>query len=262
MSSSSSKKSKATKVLITAPSDYALRFAAAMDLATRGLLEPVVAPLIQTVANERVKDFIAVNRQYDFVVFTSRKAIVVLADYLGTDKLSDSAAYCAIGKDNDSLPLVGVKPAFIAEEPSLMGIGRHICSAEVVGKRVAVLGPEVVGLAEPDTVPNFLRFLAEAGLIVDFYPAYTTSPVTPSKFSNASCLLHEVSWVAFTSATEAQVFKRLVNPSQLKKSGVRLACFGPYTAQCVRQEGFDIDFVFPDFSSFSAYARELCLHIQ
>ena len=252
-------------VLVTAPEGYAQRFVEALKACNddRFCFEPISIPLICTTPSEEIEQIVHQAEDYDYMVFTSRKAILVLSEYLKKNNIStDSIRFpkaCAIGKDNEALSLLGITPAFISAEPSLKGIADELRSRikdfpqHSSRSRIAVLGPRVEGLTEPDTVPDFLKALHAIQADVTYITAYITRPATEQTLHEAEALLRDkIQWVAFTSATEAQVYKRLrhnIQPS--------LACFGPYTAHCVRKEGLNVRFTSPDYSSFSAFAKHL-----
>lgn len=245
-------------VLVTAPEGYAQRFVEALKACNddRFCFEPISIPLIRTTPCEDIEQIVRQAEDYDYMVFTSRKAILVLSDYLRKNNISpDSIQWpkaCAIGKDNDALKLLGISPSFISAEPSLKGIADELARL-TTPLRVAVLGPRVENLIEPDTVPDFRKALHDINADVTYITAYITRPAMEQVLHEAEMLLRDkIQWVAFTSATEAQVFKRLeynTTPS--------LACFGPYTAHCVRKEGLKVQFTSPDYSSFSAFAQHL-----
>lgn len=256
-------------VLVTAPENYASRFSAALLRACDDRLEylPVVMPLIVTTASDEVEHLVA--DEYDYLIFTSRKAIMSMVEVMGKRHqtlTSCRCRCCAIGRDHEALSLLGDVTMLQAEEPSLMGIARRL-EAEVPdheargGVHVAVLGPRVEGLTEPDTVPDFMTALSDMGFVVTYVAAYVTRRASDEVLRRASELVRqrEVEWVAFTSATEAQVFRRMMGGVEV--DGVGLACFGPYTCKCVRKEGFDVDFTSPDYSSFDAFAHHLKQHI-
>lgn len=252
-------------VLVTAPEGYSQRFVEALKAcnADRFCFKPISIPLICTSPCEDVSKIICQAQDYDYMVFTSRKAILVLSEYLKKNNISkDSIRFpkaCAIGKDNEALSLLGITPAFISAEPSLKGIADELRSRikefprHNARPRIAVLGPRVEGLTEPDTVPDFLKELHAIQADVTYVTAYITRPATEQALHEAEALLRDkIQWVAFTSATEAQVYKRLSHNIQPS-----LACFGPYTAYCVRKEGLNVRFTSPDYSSFSAFAKHL-----
>ena len=252
-------------VLVTAPEGYAQRFVEALNAcnADRFCFEPISIPLICTTPCDDVSQIISQVQDYDYMVFTSRKAILVLSEYLKKAKISaDSIRLpkaCAIGKDNEALSLLGISPAFISAEPSLKGIADELRSRikefprHNSRPRIAVLGPRVEGLTEPDTVPDFLKALHAIQADVTYITTYITRPATEQTLHEAEALLRDkIQWVAFTSATEAQVYKRMMHNIQPS-----LACFGPYTAHCVRKEGLNVRFTSPDYSSFSAFAKHL-----
>ena len=252
-------------VLVTAPEGYSLRFVEALKAcnADRFCFEPISIPLIRTTPCEDISQIISQAQDYDYMVFTSRKAILVLSEYLKKAKISaDSIRLpkaCAIGKDNEALSLLGISPAFISAEPSLKGIADEFRSRvqefilHSVRPRIAVLGPRVEDLIEPDTVPDFLKALHAIQAEVTYITAYVTRPATEQALREAETLLRDkIQWVAFTSATKAQVYKRLSH-----NTTPSIACFGPYTAHCVRKEGLNVRFTSPDYSSFSAFAKHL-----
>ena len=252
-------------VLVTAPEGYAQRFVEALKAcnADRFCFEPISIPLICTSPCEDVSKIVSQAQDYDYMVFTSRKAILVLSEYLKKNNISkDSIRFpkaCAIGKDNEALSLLGITPAFISAEPSLKGIADELRSRikdfpqHSSRPRIAVLGPRVEGLIKPDTVLDFLEELHVILADVTYITAYITRPATEQALHEAEALLRDkIQWVAFTSATEAQVYKRLSHDTKPS-----LACFGPYTAYCVRKEGLNVRFTSPDYSSFSAFAKHL-----
>jgi len=241
-------------VLVTAPEGYAQRFVDALLSASDDTLtfQPLSVPMIQTASADGIAAFVAEMSRFDYVVFTSRKAITSLAEYLSTHPTSASLPLAAaIGNDNSALELLGVKPAFIACEPSLMGIAKDI----PLDSKVAVLGPQLIDLVEPETVPNFLTVLKLRHMEVSFYNAYTTYPSPNEVLSQATAWLSEGGerWVAFTSATEAQVYRRICPEGATP----HIVCFGPYTAHCISKEGIRTEFTSPDFSSFTAFAQNL-----
>ena len=231
-------------VLVTAPEGYSLRFVEALKAcnADRFCFEPISIPLIRTTPCEDISQIISQAQDYDYMVFTSRKAILVLSEYLKKAKISaDSIRLpkaCAIGKDNEALSLLGISPAFISAEPSLKGI------ADEFRSRVQEF---ILHSVRPRIAVHAIQ--AE----VTYITAYVTRPATEQALREAETLLRDkIQWVAFTSATEAQVYKRLSHNTKPS-----LACFGPYTAHCVRKEGLNVRFTSPDYSSFSAFAKHL-----
>ncbi|MCR5077732.1 MAG: uroporphyrinogen-III synthase [Prevotella sp.] len=262
------------RVLITAPEGYALRLAKALKTVRRldgARLCPVGIPMIATwtdTESEEFAQFVSSLSGFDYIVFTSRRAIAAVSEVMAAGKVLREqlrGGCCAIGKDNDFLRSeLHVEPCFMAEEPSPVGIVRELEHREDIrGKRIAVLGPRVENLTEPDTVPDFLHALAEAGMEVTFVPAYVTGGVGEKELLRAADVLRErsqLTYVAFTSGAEAQVFHRLSalmpDYEQVMRS-VSVVCFGPYTAKCCRKEGLRVDFVSKDFSSFQAFAKAL-----
>lgn len=250
-------------VLVTAPEGYAQRLVEALKACNDSAFsfEPISIPLICTTPCEEIAQIVNQVQDFNYMVFTSRKAISVLSDHLRGKGISPNSIQwpkaCAIGKDNEALKQLGISPAFISSEPSLKGIADEL-ARQTSPLRIAVLGPRVENLIEPDTVPNFIKALNAIEADVTYITAYITHHANELALHEAESLLrNKIQWVAFTSATEAQVFKRLkynTTPS--------VACFGPYTAHCVRQEGLEVSFISPDYSSFSAFAKHLKIFIN
>jgi uroporphyrinogen-III synthase len=133
----------------------------------------------------------------------------------------------------------------------------------IYGKRIAVLTPQVEGIAEPDVVPRFVAGLEETGMTVERISAYVTR-ATPSEWQEEACrLIHrkEVECVVFTSGTEISVLLHalsLYTPDiHAFLADIRIVCYGPYTASHARKLGLPVDFVSAHFGSFGEFTRSL-----
>jgi uroporphyrinogen-III synthase len=261
-------------VLITAPEGYARRFCTALS-ETEGNCFPLLSvPMIETVLtadNESIKRLAAHIGLYQYLAFSSRKAIDALAAYQENSGFSipEKTQCCDIGKYNDYLTeRLGICPAFRSEEPSPTGIVRTLSARpDIRQQRIAVLAPVVTGMKEPDTVPQFIRDLQKIGMTVDRIDAYITRAASSERLEEVCRMicLKQIRCIAFTSATEADVLlKGLVrcglNPSDFPTE-VTTAVFGPYTANHIRKSGLRVDFVSPDFESFKGFALSLSRYL-
>lgn len=258
-------------VLITAPKGYAERLHDALTAVSEpeGLcFEPVAVPLIETEVmptTDGARTLRSTLQDADVVVFTSRKAIEAVAIWYrqGTDMLPSKASCVAIGRDATLMTALLGKPQGLPDcEPSLMGIVKALTDLPGVReKRVVVLGPRVVGMPEPATVPEFLNTLGGVVGAVCYLPVYTTRIASGKTRQTMRRLLRQgVDCVALTSGGEAQVLRQVLEESPEEITllgGARLACFGPYTARCARAARLPVHFVSDRYHSFTAFAERL-----
>ena len=251
-------------VLITAPAGYAERF---RDVFEADGLVPVSVPMIETVIPEKpacVDSLLMQIDAYDFVAFSSRKAIESFALALDRQAIDPAAfasvGFCAIGKDAEYMQeRLGLENAVQPDEPSPSGIAKALSrQPDIAGKRIAVLVPKVEKLKEPDVVPDFIRQLQDLELQVTRIDAYTTRPASPAALQTANQLIESgaVSCIAFTSSAEILVLlQNLQDRSRL--DALTIACFGPYTAAFAEKQGLNVSIVARDFSSFSGFIHEI-----
>ena len=161
-------------------------------------------------------DFMVHLEEYDYVAFSRRKAIEAFAEAwkLRGGALPSSVGWCAIGKDNEMLrERLQVEPAFIVAEPSPMGIVKHLegCPSSR-GRRIAVLAPQVVGMAEPPIVPDFIRGLENIGMKPSRFNVYQTQAADGETLDLTARRIQEKVYAAvvFTSGTEIKVFLQMV----------------------------------------------------
>jgi uroporphyrinogen-III synthase len=263
------------KILITAPEGYARRFRDALLTVsgpTGPSFSPVSAPLIKTeldTAAEAHKSLPSIGDD-DIVVFTSRKAIEATALWCQRQGLvlPPAATYVAIGKDASWMSaLLSLPQGLSGCEPSLMGIVKALGERpDADKKRVWVLGPRVVGMREPPTVPDFLTALGNRVGEVCYVPAYTTRPADSATRHTAYTLIQQgIDCVALTSGGEAQVLRKVVETSpegMALISSTPIACFGPYTAKCAKSEGLPVDIISDRYHSFTEFAAYLKDHLS
>lgn len=202
--------------------------------------------------------------QYDYIAFSSRKAIEAFANraenYPEVQKHFPKVGFCAIGKDAEYLQeRLKVSNAVHPSEASPKGIANELAKLPgIANRRIAVLTPRVEKVKEPDVVPDFLKQLKETGLQVTRINAYVTRPVAMEKIEEAAGLITSgtVSCVAFTSGTEIEGLLLGFKDRKLPE-GIVVACFGPYTAAYAKKIGVRVDLVATDFSSFAGFIHAI-----
>jgi uroporphyrinogen-III synthase len=260
---------KAT-VLYTTPRGYADGMGQALyNISVNAESWPLIETLIPS-EHPGMEQFMQHIDTYDWVVFSSRKAIESFHQYAEIHEVPDDkirkVKFCAIGKDIRFMQkTLHMEPALIPEEPSPAGIVQALknLNEDLRQKKIAVLAPDVIGITEPNVVPNFLNDLRLLGMDVDKIDAYTTQAVTISAdLEKVDAILNgNYSIIAFTSTAEVEVFLKIMKGKKLPPD-IKLACFGPYTAENARNLGLNIDIVASDFSSFDGFAREIEMHLS
>jgi len=250
-------------VLITSPKGYSERFTKVFEHSS---LHPVAIPMIETIIPERVEDLdnlISNIYSYEYIAFSSRKAIQAFADRLDKNTDISGIKFCAIGKDTEYMyDRLGNVNSLESNEPSPMGIARKLAEDEnIKGKTIAVLVPLVQQIPEPDVVPDFLAELEKIEMNVTRINAYTTQPAQRAEIQRAVNLIasKEIKCIAFTSSAEIEILLQNIEDKSILDN-VAIACFGPYTAAFAKKKGLNVSLVAKDFSSFSGFLKAIENH--
>lgn len=249
-------------ILITAPEIYNNRLCKLIEDAG---LTAISFPTIKTsiIQNNTALDSVLLNlNNYDWIALPSRTAIKAYTQRAKILNIPletlNTTHYCAIGKDQEYLQNLGIYNIEKNTEPSPQGIVDALVQKDSRNKHMAVLSPMVIGLKEPDVIPNFIDSLHRAGIIVTRINAYKTEVCHPeneteivSKISNG-----EIDLVAFTSAAEIEALLSLVEKPQDLKT-INIACFGPYTSRAAEKWGLTTAFIAEDYSSFDGYTKAI-----
>lgn len=252
------------RVLFTTPNGYAQRMVAALEEID---VFPVSLPLIETVNTEdktQLKSLFNNPDKYQWIAFSSRKAIEVFAQQLKEMSYSmdyfKQTQFCAIGKDAEHLyNLTGITPSIIPHEPSPVGIVQALAEiTDIKGQKIAVLAPRIENLTEPNVVPDFLFKLDSIGLEVTKIEAYITRSCS---LANKRTIVKEIldgeyDIIAFTSSAEVEAFLNLMKGNKIPDTQI-FACFGPYTAANAEKMGIKVSIVSDDFSSFNGFAKAM-----
>jgi uroporphyrinogen-III synthase len=251
------------RILVTAPRNYAYRLSE--QIIKKGGL-PIFMPTIETsyLSNYSKLD-IALNHidEFDWIVFTSRNGITAFFHRMNDLDIPVSVVQkcqlCALGKDAESLLSFCGKVDLIPTDSSPGGIVAELAKLpQIHEKKVLIPAPEVVGLPEPDVVPNLIRDLQKLGIEVTRVPTYITQGLDTSIYSIELNLMRQglIDVIAFSSTVEVESFLTMVN-SQSDYEHCIIACFGPYTTANARKLGVNVSIVSRDYSSFEGFAEAM-----
>ncbi|BAZ09673.1 uroporphyrinogen-III synthase [Calothrix sp. NIES-4071] len=251
------------RIIITAPRVYAVRLSQA--LINQGAL-PLFMPTIETNILEDftvLDEHLAKINTYDSIAFTSRNGIDAVSQRMRKLKIDTSMLQqvhlSAIGKDAELLETLGAEVDVVPTEPSPTGIIHELAKiSDIAGKNILVPVPEVIGIPEPDVIPNFLAGLSDLGMNVTPVIAYQTRSLDKSMYNVELDLIRQgkVDVIAFSSSAEVSAFKKMFdNESDYQKT--LIACFGPYTGANARNLGLNVSIIADDFSSFDGFATAI-----
>ncbi|QMS88183.1 uroporphyrinogen-III synthase [Nostoc edaphicum CCNP1411] len=251
------------RILVTAPRNYAYRLSE--QIIKKGGL-PVVMPTIETCyLSNYTKLDAALDHidEFDWIVFTSRNGIAAFFHRMNDLDIPISVVQkchlCALGKDAESLLSFCGKVDLIPAESSPAGIVAELAKLpQIQDKKVLIPAPEVVGLPEPDVVPNLITDLQKLGIEVTRVPTYITQGLNKSIYGIELNLMRQgiIDVIAFSSTAEVESFLTMVNsPSDYERCII--ACFGPYTTANARKLGMNVSIVSRDYSSFEGFAEAM-----
>ncbi|MHC5773740.1 uroporphyrinogen-III synthase [Nostoc sp.] len=247
------------RILVTAPRNYAYRLSE--QIIKQGGL-PIFMPTIETsyLSNYTKLDTALVHiDEFDWIIFTSRNGITAFFHRMNDLDIPVSVVekchLCALGKDAESLLSFCGKVDLIPTESSPGGIVTELAKLpEINQKKVLIPAPEVVGLPEPDVVPNLITDLQQLGIEVTRVPTYITQALDTSIYGVELNLMRQgmIDVIAFSSTAEVESFLTMVN-SQSDYEGCIIACFGPYTTANAQKLGMNVSIVSADYSSFEGF---------
>ncbi|MFW9262953.1 uroporphyrinogen III synthase [Nostoc sp. KVJ20] len=251
------------RILVTAPRNYAYRLSE--QIIKKGGL-PVFMPTIETCYLSNYTELDAALDhidEFDWIVFTSRNGIAAFFHRMNDLDIPISVVQkchlCALGKDAESLLSFCGKVDLIPAESSPAGIVAELAKLpQVQDKKVLIPAPEVVGLPEPDVVPNLITDLQRLGIEVTCVPTYITQGLNKSIYGIELNLMRQgvIDVIAFSSTAEIESFLTMVNsPSDYERCII--ACFGPYTTANARKLGMNVSIVSRDYSSFEGFAEAM-----
>ncbi|MDZ7739741.1 MAG: uroporphyrinogen-III synthase [Bacteroidales bacterium] len=253
---------KNRKIFFGTPAGYAERLSAAISEAGG---TAVSVPLIETVIpadNPDLDSLFMHVADYDYIAFSSRKAIEAFFEGGAEDIEKEVLAgikFCAIGKDAELLEHYGVSAEIVPDESSPQGIVDALAARDdIAGRSVALIVPEVRGISEPNVVPDFISGLEKTGMKVSRVNAYRTglAEIEGKDELVSDIIKGRFDIIAFTSTAEIEAFLLIIEDRSLPE-GQLIACFGPYTAANAEDMGLEVDIIAGDYSSFSGFARAM-----
>ncbi|MDJ0509279.1 MAG: uroporphyrinogen-III synthase [Crocosphaera sp.] len=256
------------RILITAPRNYAARFAT--EIINYGGI-PIIMSTIETCylsSYEKLDQCLQTIHQFDYIAFTSRNGINAFIHRLQALNISlsclDNCKLIAIGKDAQRLEEIGLKLAFIPQEASPKGIILTLAKIpNIHQKNILVPIPKVIGIPEPDIIPNFIQGLEKLGIKITPVDAYQTRCLEGCLYEVEIDLIKQekIDIIAFSSTAEVEGFLQMVNKIKIPQQSI-IACFGPYTANNAKKLGLRVDIIAKDYSSFSGFVQAIAEYLS
>ncbi|BAY73944.1 uroporphyrinogen III synthase HEM4 [Nostoc linckia NIES-25] len=251
------------RILVTAPRNYAYRLSE--QIIKKGGL-PILMPTIETCSLSnytQLDNALTRIKEFDWIVFTSRNGIIAFFHRMNDLDIPisvlENCQLCALGKDSESLFSFTGKVDLIPKESSPVGIVAELKTiVQIHEKKVLVPAPEVVGLPEPNVIPNLITDLENLGIKVTRVPAYITQGLDKNIYSIELDLIRQkkIDVIAFSSTAEIESFLRMVNSSRDYRD-CAIACFGPYTTSNAQKLGMNVSIVSENYSSFEGFAEAI-----
>ncbi|OUL28994.1 uroporphyrinogen-III synthase [Nostoc sp. 106C] len=248
------------RILVTAPRNYASRLSE--EIVKKGGL-PLLMPTIETtlLTDNAELDAVLKNiNQFNWIAFTSRNGITAFFHRLNVLGIPTSALencqLCAIGKDAELLLSVCGRVDLIPKESSPAGIVAEFSQIpHIHEQKVLVPSPEVVGISEPNVVPDFIADLQTLGIQVTRVPTYITRCLDKEIYAVELDLLRQgmIDVIAFSSTAEVESFLTMINSNNDYQRCI-VACFGPYTTANAQKLGVNVSILSQDYSSFAGFA--------
>ncbi|MDJ0597875.1 MAG: uroporphyrinogen-III synthase [Crocosphaera sp.] len=251
------------RILITTPRNYASRFAA--EIINYGG-NPILMPTIETcyvTSYEKLDNCLETIQQFNYIAFTSRNGINAIISRLETLNIPlsclDNCQLIAIGKDSQRLEEMGLKVALLPQEPSPQGIVLELANIPNIEQQTILVPiPEVIGISEPDIIPNFITALDTLNIKITTVNAYQTRCLDPSLYPVEIELIKQgkIDIIAFSSTAEIESFLQIVKNTRIPKNCL-IACFGPYTASNAKKLGLTVDIIGKDYHSFTGFVQAI-----
>ncbi len=243
-------------IIVTAPPIYNSALISALHKQKR---KAVSAAVIETILfdNPHFETVFQNIKSYDYIILPSKTAIHSFVYQLKKRNIAPQTLpteFIAIGKDKEELEKHNLLPMLAPKEPSTQGIVNLLRKTNKNNPAILLLTPKVEIIPEPAIIPSLISGLKEIGGLT-FIEGYITKPV----HSLASSIIEMIrqnnyQLIALSSGGEALALKK--NFPEIY-SQMKIACFGPYTAQTAIKEGFKPLLIGSKFSSFEDYAQTI-----
>ena len=250
------------RILFCAPRNYAQKLAGL--LVRHGAL-PVWMP---TIVIEPMKDYSKFDEaiqhlaDFDWISFTSRNGIEAFfnrLDALGLDtKILSGTRVSALGNDGGALEEQGIKVDLLPPAASTRGVIEELQRRGETGLRILLPVPEVVGMAEPSVIPDYVNGLEQIGMRPHRVPAYATHRVESGFEHEVQMILEgNVDLIAFSSVGEIDGLLHLLGDHAGILAERTISCYGPVTANGAKQRSIRVEFIAEDYSVFEGYIEAM-----
>ncbi len=246
-------------ILITAPHNYARKLSRLLETQSAKVWH---YPAIKTFVNpdlESLKTYIAQMPEQAWVMLPSRMAIeAFFKAYELTIKkpLLNSIRLLAFGNDQKFLKSKYQADTFFQPaDPGPLGIIDFFKKHTFQGQDILVVVPKVVGVSEPDVIPNFLKDLSQTGLQTHRIEAYITQANRLKDFTAIKAALEDskIDLIAFTSTAEIMALLNDLSLSELQN--IKTACFGPYTGSNAIKLGLQPAYIGQQYTGFEDFVQ-------
>jgi len=250
-------------ILYTTPRNYAGRLGRYLiEHGARAIWMPTI--VIEPMPDYSVFDDVLRNAgKYDWIAFTSRNGIEALLDRMEALGLEQAdlkgLRFAAVGNDAKALEQAGITPDLVPPVSSPIGIVNELKRRGHTSGTVLVPAPDVLGMEEPEVVPDFIRDLEAIGLDTVKVPAYVTARATDGLELGTQLLLDgQVDVIAFTSRGEMEsLLLHLGDQRSVLDGDTAIACFGPITAGGAKLRNIRVDIVSEDYSRFQGFVSAM-----
>lgn len=262
----SEKPLKGKTILVTAPSNYAIRLAQRFE--NEGA-KVVSIPAVETFINPNTKSIDRIFEQLehiDWIILPSRKAIdaFFLRAAIYQEHTLSNTKFCAIGNDINYLKeKYKINVAFTPEESGPNGIVEALSKQKnIQGQKIAIVAPKVIGVKEPNVIPNLIKNLKTLGYHVEKAEGYITQIANKSKYEKELALLKKgsIDLIAFTSTAEIEALIKLSAVHSIDKTTV--TCFGPYTGNNAKLLGLHPEYIGDNYHSFDDFVNGILNYLS
>ena len=246
------------KILVTAPVIYGKNLARLIRERNGIALE---YPAIKTYVPKDLSSLQSIFKNipaFADIVLPSRTAIDAFFEAYtrsGQSVKLERLNFYALGKDQVYLKdKHNVNVAAKPEETGPNGLVNYFKRLKTPPKKsVLVVAPKVIGVQEPNVIPDFIKALTHAGIKTIKIEGYITEAQNLSANTEIATMIarKEIDIIAFTSTAEIAVMLKHFGPDKINQ--FKIACFGPYTGQNAEKMGLRTWYIGEKYSRFEDF---------
>ncbi len=255
------------KILVTAPAIYGQNLARLIRNNKGIALE---YPAIKTYVPKDLSSLHSIFKNindFEDIILPSRTAIDAFfkacAD-TGQSGNLERINFYALGKDQVYLKnKYNLKVAAEPEETGPNGLVRYFKQLETQPKKpILVVAPKVIGVPEPNVIPDFIKALSALRLKTIKIQGYMTEAQNLSTNKELSNLIahKEIDIITFTSTAEIAVMLKYFGPDKINQ--FKIACFGPYTGKNAEKMGLKTWYIGQKYSRFEDFVSGISALIK